>query len=253
MTLLCGDVLAAVLGTSAPPPPPPDPDPFDDPGTPTPGFLAAANTYSSNTTNSVTAVVGGRIVILFTQQRGSDGTPLAPRTLVDIVGTGDFAGLSLNGGQITLAAVHTQILTGTPAGVRASIATLVVPEGYDGTGAFTISWNAATWTSLAQAWALPACSVVDVWAGGAVEANTTLPLSTAEELQAEDMAFSVCVQSVGNSFTVPTGFTSAANSSQSNDRHRTAWRNGGVASPITWTGLYNGRPKAAAAIVLRRT
>jgi hypothetical protein len=243
---------AGIYGAAAPLVPPVVLGPFDDPGTPTPGTQGTV--VDSVTSNTVTAGVGDRIVLLFSHTRGTVGNPIyGLRSLSSIVGTGDFAGLNFNIATQVIAS-HAQVVDGNVSGARASIASLIVPSGLAGFGAFTVTWSGTAWTQVAQAFVLPPSSVVDAVAAGATNAGTSVALATSETLETDDLVFSILAHLEDDAFTVPSGFTQAANfSSNTNNRTKTAWKNGTLTSPFTWTGLSNVAPAAAAAAIFRRS
>lgn len=252
MTLL-HSARAGIYGSVALTPPEPL-GPFDSPGTPAPGV---AKDLASVTSNAVTAAVGDRIVALFAQTRGSGSSTTSPlRSLSSISGNGDFAGLDFDIATEVVAA-HSQTFDSSTSGVRASIATLIVPADKAGTGTFTLTWSGTAWASLLQAFALPPSSLVASVAAGAEQSVSTIALATAETLEANDLVFSVASQLESAAITIPTGFTSAADySNAAHNRIRSGWKNGTLASPFTWSGLYtagSGVPKAAAAAIFRRS
>ena len=249
MTLL-HSARAGIYGSVALTPPAPL-GPFTAPGTPAPGQAALLATVTSNT---ITTTVGDRVVLLFSHTRGSTTSATSSlRSLSSIVGTGDFLGLSFDLATEVIAS-QSQTLDANVSGARATIASLIVPTGFAGTGAFTVTWSGIAWSTLAQAFALPPSSLVASLNGGAADATVSIALATAEVLEANDLIFSVCALLEDDAFTVPSGFTEAANySNNNNNRAKTAWKNGTLTSPFTWAALSAVAPAAAAGAIFRRS
>jgi hypothetical protein len=139
------------------------------------------------------------------------------------------------------------------AGIEVHIATAILPAG---TGTFAPTYSGTVWSQIVAAYVLPPCSVVDAAVDSALSADTDIVLTTAETVEAEDLAFSILAQLSDTAISVPASWTSAVDfSGVSHHRHRLAWRNGSLPSPTlaTWSGLSGTVPQAAAAAVFRRT
>lgn len=230
----------------------PTPDPFSSPGTPTPGTVGAVGAVTSNAL--VGASAGDKLLMLVGHFRGSISSPTsALRSVTEIVGTADYSTLSLTGATIMLETSHRQRFDANPSGagveVLAYMATLPA-----GDGDFDVTFSGTVFGAIAQAWVLPACTVVDTVAGGATNAQTSIALTTGATLGANDLAFSAMAHQYNTGLAVPSGYTEAANyTSSTNDRFMHAWKNGTLSATTTWASLRNDVPAAALKIILRRT
>lgn len=214
----------------------------------TAGFQSG--TPTSVTTNSITVTAGQRVIIPFSQMRGTSGSPGALRTVSGIAGTGDFSAIDQD--DMTAHEAQTQMDDGTDGGVGVYIYSWVAT--LSGTGAFAVTWSGSVWATLAEAHVRPPCSVVASDAGGATDAGTSVALDFGVTPAANDMALSICAVRDDDDESAPTNWTLISNQTgASTNRVFTAYDLASVAQTNTWANLNASHPAAAAGILLRRT
>lgn len=221
---------------------------FDNPASVTAG--SESGTPTTVTSNSVTVVAGQRVVLRFSQQRGSAGTPSDNRTLSSIAGTGDFA--AIDDGDMTAHEGAVQRDDANEGGVGVYIYSWVAT--LDGTGSFTVTWSGSVWNTICEATVLPPCSVVDSAIATGNNAATSVAPALAGSPNANDLVLSICNVRSDAAYSVPSGFTGETNfGPASTGRAQTAYDNGSAAQTTTWSGLSSSHPCIAANIQLRRT
>lgn len=221
---------------------------FDNPASVTAG--SESGTPTTVTSNEITVAAGQRVVLRFTQQRGSSGSPGDNRTLASITGTDDFAGI--DDGDMTAHEGAVQRDDANQGGVGVYIYSW--QASLDGTGSFTVAWSGSVWATMCEATVLPPCEVIDSAIAGGNNAATSAAPALAGTPDANDLVLSVCAVRADTAFNVPTNFTGETNfSGASTNRQQTAYDNGGAAQTTTWSGLSSSHPCIAANIQLRRT
>jgi hypothetical protein len=221
--------------------------PFANPSAVTPGF--EAGTPTSVVSNEVTTAIGDRVILMFSQIRGSAGTPSVNQTVSAIDGNDDFTPVDET--DFTAHAALVQRDDADEGGVGVYIYSWVATIA--GTGTFRVTWSGSVWGTLAEAQVVPQCAVIDAKSAGANDAATSVATTFDATPQSADLIFSIAQQRLNAAFSSPTSFTDLSNESgATNHRVRTAYRNGGAGATTTWSGMSGSHPLVAAAIQLRR-
>lgn len=221
---------------------------FDNPDSVTAGM--ETGTPTTVISNSVTVTAGQRVVLRFSQQRGSSGTPSANRTLSSITGTGDFSAIDQD--DMTAHEGAVQRDDADKGGVGVYIYSWVATVS--GTGSFTVAWSGSVWNTICEATVLPPCEVIDSAIATGNNAATSAAPTLNNTPNANDLVLSICNVRHDAAYSVPSGFTGQTNyGPNTSGRVQTAYDNGGASDVTTWSGLSSSHPCIAANIQLRRT
>ena len=202
-------------------------------------------TPSSQDSNSATLTSRG--LVLAAMQRGSN----INRTVSSVVG----------GGSLPTPFGHIVTATGNSVNDQTYTNAYAYDVSGSGTGAATITWSGSVWTCFAALLELENYSIIESIAGDANEAETSISMTLANTVLAEDLIISHCIQRDDATFGVPSGMSALQYDGtpdvdidmtpSTTARWRAAWRRGGGQS-VDWTGLVSTDCAAAVALHLRR-